>query len=103
MMKLYLPLIRRTWLCLFVCVCVCVCVCVFVVELLLHFYPDRNQIWTPDRYGRGKFNEGVDWGSEVPGEPRGQNVKLSFMTTKPVLKNICMKLRMMVTFMEVKG
>ena len=47
-------------------------VCVFVVELLLHFYPDRSQIWTPDRYGRGKCNEGVDWGSEVPGDPRGQ-------------------------------
>ena len=45
----YLTIIQRTWL----------CVCVFVVELLLHFYPDRNQIWTPDRYGRGTFNEGA--------------------------------------------
>ena len=35
------------------------CVCLFVVELLLHFCPDRLQIWTPDRYSKGKFNEGV--------------------------------------------
>ena len=30
------------------------------------------QIWTPDRYGKGKFNEGVDLGSEVrPLGPQG--------------------------------
>ena len=52
-----------------------------------HFYPDPNQIYIPDRYGWGKFNEEVDWGSEVPGDPRGQNVKQYSMTTKLGPKN----------------
>ena len=42
-----LTIIQRTW---YVCV---------LLELL-YFYSNCNQIWTPYRYGRGKFNEGVD-------------------------------------------
>ena len=88
--------------------CMFVCVSVFVVELLLHFYPDRRQIWTPDRYGRpsGKINhvnERVDWGCKVPGDPRGQNVKQCSMTTNLGPKNPGWKLRMMMTFIKVNG
>ena len=43
--KVNLTIIHRAWL------------CVFVVELLLHFYPDRNQIWTPDMTGGCSMKE----------------------------------------------
>ena len=52
----------------------CVCVCVFVLELLLHFCPDRHQIWTPSTSCEGKFDEGIDLGSKVPWDPRGGNM-----------------------------
>ena len=54
-------LIHRTWWGVFVYL--------FVVELLFHFYPDRKQIWTSDRYRRGKFNEGVIGGPSSLGTP----------------------------------
>ena len=53
-------------------VVMCVCVCFFFVELLFQFCPDRHQIWTPGRYSKGKLNAGVDLGSKVPRDPRGQ-------------------------------
>ena len=30
---------------------------VFIVARLLHFCPDHHQTWTPDRYGKCKFND----------------------------------------------
>ena len=72
---------------------VCVCVCVFVVELL-HFCPIVT-FGHPTGMAGGssipEFNdEGVDWGSEVPANPRGQKcyyVNNAHMTTKLGPKN----------------
>ena len=76
-----------------VCVWVCVCVC-----LSFNYSFIFATIFA--KFGQ---NEGVDLGSEVPWDPRVKNVKQCSMTTKLGPKNPLWKLRMMVTFMEVKG
>ena len=43
---------------------------VFVFELLLHFWSDRHQIWTPGMYSRGSSMKHL--GSKVAGDPRDQ-------------------------------
>ena len=50
----------------------CVCLSLTTPTFIFYICPDLRQIWTPDRYGKGKFNDGVDLGSGVPWDPRGQ-------------------------------
>ena len=46
-----------------------VCFCMYFHCFFLFFFFTHDLIY---RYGKGKFNEGVDLGSEVPWDPRGQ-------------------------------
>ena len=70
----YLTIIHRTWL----------CVCLSLNYSFI-FTPFVTK-WTPDRYGRGNFNEGVDWGPRSLG-PQESKMLNNAMTTKLGLKN----------------
>ena len=76
-----------------------VCLCVVVsLNYSFIFAPIVTKFGYPT-HSKGKFDGGVDLGSQVPdGTPGVQNI-----ATKLSPKNRWCKLRMMMTFMEVKG